>query len=143
MATNSAFPGPTPPYSNPPIEPENFKPSRFEISALTLGTNTTVTTSTTHNYVIGQLIRFLIPEPYGSYQLNQLTGYVVSLPSTTQVTVALNSAQNVNPFVPSPTYSLNSPQIVAVGDINSGIQSATGLSISTTTIPGSFQNISS
>ena len=142
MSINSIIPGPVPPYSNPSIEPQNFEPSRFEISAVALGASTTITTSVAHNYVIGQLVRLLIPEAYGSYQLNKLSGYVISTPASNQVTIDLNSSLNVNAFIASPTYGPTPPQIVAIGDINSGIQSSTGLSVPVTTIPGSFRNIS-
>lgn len=135
------FGPPTPAYNNLPINAQNYKPSRFEISAISLGETTLVTTSVSHNYVIGQLVRLLIQPTYGSYQLNEVSGYVISVPSATQVTLNIDST-NVNPFIASPTYGPTPPQIVAVGDINSGVISSTGRSIPTTAIPGSFQNIS-
>lgn len=137
----SIFPGPQPAYTNPPIMPQNFKPSRFEITEISLGTTTTVTTSVNNNYVIGQLVRLLIQPQYGCPQLNGQTAYVTSIPSPTEVTLDLNS-QYADPFIPSPSFGPTSPQIVAVGDINSGIISTTGRIVPTTTIQGSFQNIS-
>lgn len=139
--SNSYFNPPTPAYNNPEIESENFSPSRFVISAISRGSTTTVTTSTAHNYVIGQLVRLLIPVYYGSQQLNQQTAYVTALPSTTQVTLDLFSV-GCDAFIPSPTFGPTSPQIVAIGDRNSGLVSTTGRSMSSTTIAGSFQNIS-
>jgi hypothetical protein len=139
--TTMYFGPPTPAYNNPPIQPQNFQPSRFVISDISLGPTTTITTAVAHNYVIGQLTRILLQPTYGAYQLNEQTGYVIDIPSATQVTLDLNS-QNTNPFIPSPAYGPTLPQIVAIGDQNSGIISTTGRSVSTTTIPGSFANIS-
>jgi len=139
--TTSYFGPPTPAYNNPPIEPQYFQPSKFEIAAITLGPTTTVTTSSAHNYVPGQLVRLLIQPEYGSFQLNEQLGYVIAVPTTTEVTLDIFS-KGVNPFIPSPIYGPTPPQVVAVGDKNSGVISTTGRSVPTTTIPGSFQNIS-
>ncbi len=138
---SSPFPGPTPDYNNPPINPQYFQPSRFVISALTLGATTTVTTSVNHNYVIGQLVRLLIQPTYGAYPLNEQVGYVIQIPASNQVVITLNSV-GANQFISSPTYGPTEPQIVAIGDVNTGIISSTGRSVPTTTIPGSFENIS-
>lgn len=129
---------PIPPYQNLPIEPQNYQPSRFVISALSLGQNTTVTTSLDHNYVIGQLCRLLIPKGYGSTQLNEQLGNVIAIPGSNQVILNLNSAKS-NSFISA---SLSQqPQIVAVGDYNTGPIN-TGRTNNTTFIPGSFINIS-
>ncbi len=138
---SSPFPGPTPAYNNPPINPQYFKPSRFVISALTIGPTTTVTTSVDHNYVIGQLVRLLIQPTYGAYPLNEKVGYVIEIPSADEVVITIDSV-GANPFISSPTYGPTEPQIVAIGDINTGVISSTGRFIPTTTIPGSFENIS-
>lgn len=139
--TTPYFGPPRPAYSNPPINPQYFQPSRFVITAISLGPTTTITTSVPHNYVIGQLVRLLIQPSYGSYQLNEQLGYVIAIPTTTQLTIDLYSI-GVNPFIPNPSYGPTLPQVVAVGDSSSGVISATGRSVPTTTIPGAFQNIS-
>ena len=131
---------PIPPYSNPPIESQNFQPSQFFISTISLGTMTTVTTTVNHNYVVGQEVRLLITPTSGCRQLNEQTGFVLSIPASNQVVLNINSSQNVDPFTTSS--ATTQPQIVAVGDINSGITSSTGRVISSTNIPGSFINIS-
>lgn len=133
---------PIPAYQNLPINSDFYIPSRFVISAISLGLTTTVTTSVDHNYVIGQQIRLLIPVQYGSYQLNNVQGTVISVPSTTQVEINVDS-QQVNAFIASPTTStIQQPQILDIGDFNSGIISSTGRVIPTTNIPGSFINVS-
>lgn len=132
---------PTPPYSNVSIEPQFYKPSRFVISNVSLGPTTIVTTSIDHNYVIGQQVRLIIPRSFGCYQLNESTGYVLSIPSTTEVEITIGSIVNVDQYIASSS-QIESAQILAIGDLNMGIISSTGRVIPTTAIPGSFQNIS-
>lgn len=138
---SSPIVGPIAPYNNPPIMPQWFQPRLFFISDLTLGMTTTVTTSVNHNYVIGQRIRLLIPQNYGSVQLNDQEGYVISIPSANQVVVNIDS-QFANSFISDPTYGPTMPQIVPIGDVNSGAINANGIGYTSTTIPGSFINIS-
>ena len=92
---------PIPAYSNLPINAQYYQPSQFNISAITLGLYTTVTTSVDHNYVVGQLVRLLVPVIYGSYQLNETEGYVLSIPAANQVVVSIDSSQ-ANAFIASP-----------------------------------------
>lgn len=130
---------PIPPYQNLNIETQNFKPSQFFISDITLGLTTTVTTSVDHNYVINQQCRLIIPPGYGSRQLNGLTGYVISIPSSSEVELDIVSL-NVDPFINLGTGQL--AQITAIGDINSGATNASGPSSTTSYVPGAFINIS-
>jgi len=131
---------PTPLYSNPPIQADFFEPSRFVITAITLGQTTTVTTLANMNYLIGQQVRLFIPKGYGCTQLNGKTGLVISIPTHNQVVLSIDSSRNVDPFIAA---SLNnSPAITAIGDVNSGIISSTGANIPATNIPGAFINVS-
>lgn len=137
--SNTVITYPVPLYQNVPIAAYNYKPSVFVISAITLGFRTLVTTTINHNYVIGQLVRLLIPNGFGSRQLNEKTGYVVEIPTTTQVIIDLNSS-NADPFVNA---NLNTKaQILPVGDVNSGVLNSNGPKFQLTYIPGSFRNIS-
>lgn len=113
--------------------PWNYLPGVNFISAITTGTTTTITTTSNHNYVVGQEIAFRIPSVWGTTQLNSLPnsvtpgspvyGYVTSLTSNTVFVCSINStgftAFNSNPTV-AQTVGLTPPQVVAVGDINSG-----------------------
>jgi hypothetical protein len=139
--SSSPFPGPIAPENNPPINPQFYQPSVFIITAVSLGSTTTITTSVDHNYVIGQLIRLLIPFTYGCFQLNGQQGYVIQIPSSDEVVVNINSTQ-ANAFIPSPSYGLTPPQIIAIGDINSGQIGSNGNVKINTYIPGSFIDIS-
>lgn len=139
------FNPPKPAYSNPPIQPQYYVPNSFPIAGISLGVTTTVTMNATfyganNNFVIGQLVRLLIPPFYGSYQLNEELGYVIDIPSPNQVTLDIDSTQS-NAFIPSPAYGPTLPQIIAVGDVNTGVVN-TGRTNNGTFIPGSFINVS-
>lgn len=139
------FNPPRAPESNPPIQPQYFVPNAFEIADISMGPVTTVTTDTTfyghsNNYVIGQLVRFLIPRFYGAQELNNQTGYVIEIPGVNQIVVGINST-GFSPFIANPDYGPTPPQILAIGDVNTGVIN-TGRSNNGTFIPGSFINIS-
>lgn len=134
------FPGPTPAYNNPPIQPQFYEPNFFIIGAITLGKTTFVTTTEDMNFVVGQLVRLLIPFGFGCTQLNEQLGYVISIPFADEVELSIDSSQNVNQFVAGSGTTL--PQIVPVGDINSGQTNTNGLNSNLTFIPGAFINVS-
>lgn len=138
--SQSPFPGPISPENNPPIHPEYYQPRVYDIEDLVYGVNTLVTTTVDHDYVIGQLIRLVIPFTYGAQQLNEQQGYIIQIPSSNQVLVNINSTQ-ANFFNPSPAYGPTPPQILAIGDINTGPIN-TGRRNNQTYIQGSFINIS-
>lgn len=143
--SQSPFPGPIAPQNNPAIAPQYFQPSNFPITAISTGSSTTITVGTAFgmsmNYVVGQTVRLIIPPEYGAEQLNGQQGQVTSIPSSDQVVVNINSL-NINPFNPSPSVSYSGPQIIAIGDVNSGISNATGRDVKNSLLPGSFENIS-
>ncbi len=136
----SAISGPIALYSNVPIHTEYYKPKRFFISDVTLGQTTIVTATEDMDYVIGQLVRLIIPIQFGCRQLNGITGYVISIPSDNQVEIQIDSSRNVDPFTSSSAKT--QPQIIPVGDINSGATNLHGNKRTKTYIPGSFRNIS-
>lgn len=139
----AAIVGPVALYTNPPIEPQYFQPWSFTITNISLGATTTVTLSipstTDLNYYVGQLVRFLIPPTFGCRQLNNETGYVISIPSSTQLEIKFNSL-NADSYISSSAST--KPQIVPVGDINSGRINSSGRINNGTFIKGSFINIS-
>lgn len=95
---------PFPAEQNPPIRSDFYVPNFFTISSLTLGQTTSVTTSTAHNFTVGQLIRFKIPNRYRTRELNTQTGYVTSVPTTDSVVVDIDSS-SFTTFVASPYVS--------------------------------------
>jgi len=130
---------PIPAYQNLPIEPQFYQPSRFVISAIALGVTTVVTTTVNNNYVIGQLVRLIIPPSFGTRQLNEQQGYVISIPNPNQVELTIYSV-GFDAFINST--ATTQAQILAIGDINTGVTNANGRSSTGTFIPGSFINIS-
>lgn len=121
-------------YVRKVLYPFLYEPGVNYISAITLsGANVVVTTTSNHNFVVGQEIAFRIPSVYGSTQLNSLPNnttpgspvyyYVTSLGSNTQFTCTALSAgvtafNSNQPFTSVPGLQL--PQVLSVGDINSG-----------------------
>jgi hypothetical protein len=115
------------------LYPALYVPGTAVISAITTGVTTTVTTSAPSNFVVGQEVGFRIPGVWGPSQLNELPdilipgspiyGYVTAVNSSTQFVVNINStgytAFNVNQPIAS-VRGLSFPQVVAVGDNNSG-----------------------
>ena len=136
---NSIITYPTPLYSNVPINAQYYQPSRFVISNITRGGTTTVTTTVGHNYVIGQQVRFIIPPSFGIIQLNKITGFVIGIPATNQVVVDIDS-HLMDAYIASSATTV--AQMLAVGDINSGVTNSSGDSSTGTYIQGSFINIS-
>lgn len=130
---------PFPAYQNLPIEPQFYQPSRFVISAITLGMTTTVTTTVNNNYTIGQQVRLIIPPSFGCRQLNEQSGYVLSIPNPNQVVISINSV-GYDPYIASSAHT--QAQILAIGDVNSGQTNSNGRNSNLTYIPGSFINIS-
>lgn len=131
--------GPIPPYNNPPIQPQFYQPKQYFIASIGLGVITYVTTSFPNDFVIGQLVRLVIPPTFGARQLNQASGYVTAIISPTELQLNIDSSQS-DPLISSSATTL--PQIIPVGDINSGQTNANGISSTLTFIPGSFKNIS-
>jgi hypothetical protein len=137
-----AITGPIALYSNVTITAQFYAPWRFVISNITLGATTVVTmtipSTTELNYVVGQLVRLIIPPTFGCRQLNEKTAYVIAVTLPDQVTLDLNSIGS-DPYIASA--ATTPAQILAIGDINTG-PTNTGRQNNQTYISGSFINIS-
>lgn len=110
-----------------------YQPYFNIVSAITTGATTTITCTTYHNFEVGQEIAFRIPEAWGTTQLNSLPNtlvpgspkyyYVTSI--TDNFTFVCNAntvgatAFNSNQPVAS-VPGLQIPQVVPVGDVNTG-----------------------
>lgn len=62
-----------------------FYPRRRFITVITQAAQAVVTTSVTHQYEVGQQVRFVVPAAYGMVEINGLTGNIVSVDTTTTV----------------------------------------------------------
>ncbi len=130
---------PTPAYANVPIQPQFYQPRFWFISNITKGRTTIVTTTANQDFVVGQLVRFIIPSSFGIRQLNEQEGYVISVISLTQVEVDIDSSF-MDLFTSSS--ATTQPQIIPIGDIGNGQINNNGRKNYGTFIPGSFINIS-
>ena len=124
------------------LYPYLYSPGVSFISAITLGTTTTIDTTAGHNFVVGQEVALRIPSTYGTTQLNSLPnttvpgspiyGFVTAVTDYNTVVVNIDSsaytAFNSNQTVAS-VPGLSFPQIVAVGDVNSGGAPITATSV--------------
>lgn len=121
-------------YVKKVLYPFLYSPGVNFVEAITTGTTTTVVTTAPHNFVVGQEIAFRIPPEWGTVQLNSLPnntqpgspvyGYVISVTNSTTFVVNINStgytAFNTNQTVAAVKAGLSFPQVLAVGDVNTG-----------------------
>lgn len=120
-------------YVKKVLYPYLYAPGVSIVSGITLGSTTTIDTTSAHNLVVGQEVAFRIPSEWGTIQLNSLPntiipgspmyGYVVAVTDYNTVIVDIDSsaftAFNSNlPFVSFK--GQNFAQMVAVGDVNTG-----------------------
>lgn len=115
------------------LNPYLYAPGANIVSAITLGSTTTIDTTSAHNFVVGQEVAFRVPSVWGTTQLNSLPnvqipgspiyGYVVAVTDYNTFVVNINSSSytafNSNqPYssYPGQTFA----QVVAVGDVNTG-----------------------
>lgn len=124
---------PTGAYVKQVLYPWLYAPGVAFIEAITTGTTTTVVTTSPNNFVVGQEIAFRIPASWGTVQANSLPNiltpgkpsyhYVLSVTNSTTFVCSMNStgytAFNTNQTVAS-VPGLSFPQVVAVGDVNTG-----------------------
>lgn len=124
---------PTGAYVRKVLFPFLYVPGTAFISAISTGSTTTITTTAPHNFVVGQEIAFRIPSVYGTTGLNTLPNntipgspvyyYVTSITSNTvfvcnAVSTGFTAFNSNQPVTSVPGLQL--PQVLAVGDVNSG-----------------------
>ena len=124
---------PTGAYVRKVLYPYLYFPGTAVISSITRGTTTTIDTTAAHNFVVGQEVAFRIPTSWGTYQLNSLPntqipgspiyGYVIAVTDYNTVVVNIDSS-SYTAFNSNQTFASYPgeffPQIVAVGDVNTG-----------------------
>jgi hypothetical protein len=115
------------------LYPFLYLPEDNVVTAITLGNTTTITTAMYHNFEVGQEIAFRIPNAWGTVQLNSLPnvllpgspvyGYVTSITDNWTFVCSINSsaftAFTTNIAV-SVVPGLTFPQVLSVGDVNTG-----------------------
>jgi hypothetical protein len=113
------------------LYPYLYCPEQAVITAVNTSTNV-ITTAAAHNFQIGQEVAFRIPTSWGSTQLNAIPNipipgspnyYYITAVTQNTFTVSV-SLSAVTAFNPNQTFAsfpgLKYPQVVPVGDINSG-----------------------
>ena len=113
--------------------PALYTPGIGIISAITLGTTTTIQTTAPTNVQVGQEVAFRIPTQWGTTQLNQLPnvlipgspiyGYVTSVTNSYTFVVNINSTAYTayTSNIPFTSFAgLKFPQVLIGGDINTG-----------------------
>lgn len=116
------------------LYPYLYAPEQAVITAINTSTNV-ITTAAAHNFQVGQEVAFRIPPIWGSTQLNSLPDvlipgsplyYYVTAVTQNTFTVAGNLSavtaynSNFNGSSVIPTGSWTFPQVVPVGDVNTG-----------------------
>ncbi len=73
--------------------PSAYYPKRRYITAIGLGTTTTVQMSVTCGYTVGQEVRLIVPAAFGTTQLNGMQGAITAInTSTNTITLNINSS---------------------------------------------------
>jgi hypothetical protein len=140
------------------LYPDLYVPYGVNITAITTGATTTITTAANHGFVVGQEVFFVIPQvsttAWGTTQLDTFTyntanvvpqqAYVTSVPAANQIVVNVNSTGFTAFAFPTSAQAalgITFPQVLAIGDQNSGqINAVTPLPLvpPAITIPGAF-----
>ena len=109
------------------IENPNFQPALRLITALTIAENATVTTSFDHDYLIGLIVRILVPNEFGMIQVNKEVGTIIEVPTDDTFVIDIDTRGFDTFIVPDPEeWFINEfPSVVPVGEINSSLEQAT------------------
>ncbi len=115
------------------LYPYLYFPGDVVISAITTGTTTTIDTTSAHNFVVGQEVAFRIPSQWGTVELNTLPnlltpgapvyGYVIAVTDFNTFVVNIDSSAYTaftTAIGVTSVPGLSFPQVVAVGDVNTG-----------------------
>lgn len=135
------------------LYPYLYFPGTNVITAITRASTTTIATAANHNLVVGSEVAFRIPSTWGTIELNTpnslglpVYGVVTSVSSATAVVVNIDSSSmtafNSNPTVAQALAGLSFPQMVTVGDTNTGAVTNSFLptTINPISLGGAFQN---
>jgi hypothetical protein len=96
-----------------------FKPAMRIVTDITQASPCLVTTSFAHNYAIGLTVRLDIPPAFGMQQVNQQFAQILSVPTTTTFTMALDTTL-YDAFSAPSTYPANAQyaQVVPIAEDN-------------------------
>lgn len=98
-----------------------YYPRRRFITKITQASQAVVTLSVTHQFTVGQLVRFYVPSAYGMSQINGLQGEITAINTTTTsgntVTVNIDSSGfDAFAFPLAAAFPFTQAQLVPVGE---------------------------
>lgn len=100
-----------------------FNPALATISAVQNAVVPAVVTSFPHTFIVGQYVKFLVPEEYGMTQLNGLTGLILEVPSASAIFIDIDTSM-FDAFV-VPAVPLQSAQVIPTGQLATQFYGAT------------------
>lgn len=113
-----------------------YSPFVCEISNIAPGQETVITTSINHEFVVGNQVRIFMPPRWGMAEIDGKTGLILAVTGDT-LTVNIDSL-NFTPFT-TPANITDYPQVIPVGDQNTGYTIQNGEQPAQLVIPGSFK----
>jgi len=104
-------------YPNPIYQPATRVIAAIQPNSFNPTTQMLVTTTVTHHYAPGMVVRFDIPLGFGMQGLNQHVGTILTIPTTTTFTTDLDVSK-FDPFVLPATFppAYQDALVVPVGD---------------------------
>lgn len=109
-------------YSNPS---PTFQPAMRIVNDITNANPAVVTTTLDHDFVEGEIVRLKVPRIFGMFEINNLTGQISVLSSTT-FSISIDSTYFDAFSIPSPLPSAYTcPQVIPIGEISSTLAGAT------------------
>ena len=70
-----------------------FQPQRYYITAITQAASAVITLSVTHNFLVNDVVRILVPSAFGMTQINEAQGQITAIDTTNNtITVNINSS---------------------------------------------------
>lgn len=106
----------------------NFSPRKRTITGITAAASAVITMSITHGYSVGEVVRFQVPAVFGMTQIDNLTGEISAVNTTTNtITVDINSsAFTAFAFPASASVPFSFAEVIPIGT-----QSSTSVSDAT------------
>lgn len=100
------------------LPPSPVVPQFLVIEDITTTSPMIITVTTDNDYVVGQLVHLSVPETYGMFQADQLTGTIIAVDDTNLIfTVDINATQ-FDTFVAPPNFTEKPATIAPAGSRN-------------------------
>ena len=103
----------------------NFQPRRRLISAVTNASTGEITTTEDHGYILGQIVRVIVPEAYGM-KIDYKIGTVLTVPTDDTFTVNIDTSILNEYVTPTEPPAFTAAQVVPISGIELNNTSITG-----------------